>query len=105
MTILMCRRPVDRRHDKAWVRAVVEVEQYRFNHNITDARTLIGPQPDDPDGRRAWRAAADTIDDTRHVLSLQQPRPTAPELPAIRATPQPDYPAPAPRVPELGLGL
>ena len=40
-------RRVDRAKDRAWVGAVVEIEQYRLEHGITDGRTTIGPEPAD----------------------------------------------------------
>ena len=85
ITKTLGKRPVDRAKDRAWVGAVVEVEQYRLDHNITDGRTMIGPEPSDRDSSKAWCQAADAISDAADVLrperngveARQAPTPTA----------------------------
>jgi len=61
-------RPVDRHKDRLWVQAVIEIEQYRLEHAITDGRTVIGPEPSDPKLSGAWHHAADVINDAANVL-------------------------------------
>jgi hypothetical protein len=64
-------RPNDRDHDRVWVRAVVEVERYRLEHNITDGRTLLGPKPTDRDPTQAWHRAEDAIGDAAAALAVR----------------------------------
>lgn len=61
-------RPTEHRRDRAWVRAVVAIEQYRFTHDITDNRTLIGARPEEPVDHLDWVGVADVIEDARRVL-------------------------------------
>jgi hypothetical protein len=37
-----------------WDRAAAEIERYRHTHSVRNANTPLGPQPDDPVGRREW---------------------------------------------------
>lgn len=60
-------RPTDRAADRNWVRAVVEVERYRLEHDVTDGRTTIGPEPADSKSYEAWCRAADAIADATSV--------------------------------------
>ena len=49
--------------------AVVEIEQYRFEHNITDGRTAIGPEPTDYAKALEWHRVDESIGDARDVIS------------------------------------
>ena len=45
ITKILGPRPASGAKDRAWVRAVVAIERYRVEHDITDRRTAIGPEP------------------------------------------------------------
>jgi hypothetical protein len=62
-------RPLDRTKDRAWVRAVVEIEQYRLEDNITDGRTVIGPAPTERDAADAWHRVNEAVRDTGDVIA------------------------------------
>ena len=47
--------------DRAWVRAVVGIEKYRFDHNITDGRTAIGTRPETAASVLEWYAVGNTV--------------------------------------------
>src|SRR5690606_27670057 len=98
-------RPTNRRHDRAWVRAVVTVEQYRFAHDITDARTLIGQRPENPIDHLDWLAVADTVKDARRALGVQPQRSPQAERPIGRATPTYEYSPPMRAGPSLDIGF
>jgi hypothetical protein len=51
------------------VSAVVEIEQYRFEHNITDGRTPIGPEPTDYAKVLEWHRVHESIGDAREVIA------------------------------------
>ncbi len=86
-------RPPSGELDRQWVTAVIDIERYRQDHDITDRRTTLGTQPPASDtfARLDWQRANWAIDDARERLV-----PTAPS--AAR-------PAPQPRVPSLDIGL
>jgi hypothetical protein len=64
-----------------------------MEHNITDGRTLLGPQPTDRESAQAWRRADHAIGDAADALAVPtlvvQPtrtqimRPTPAEGPAL----------------------
>ena len=66
-------RPNDREQDRAWVRAVVAIEKHRIEHNITDGRTAIGPEPPERDAYRSWCDARRTIKDASELLAPAVP--------------------------------
>lgn len=75
-------RPAGGEPDRTWVRAVLEIEQYRQDHNITDRRTTLGPEPPARDifGRHEWQRVGWVIEDARDTIfpTMQpagQPRP------------------------------
>ena len=76
-------RPAGRSQDRAWVSAVVEIEQYRFEHGITDGRTAIGPEPTDNSGALDWYRVTESIGDARNVTS-QRTRTIVPRAPAVK---------------------
>jgi hypothetical protein len=84
-------RPSERAKDRAWVRAVVEIEKYRFEHDITDGRTLIGPSPTRQADVVDWYAARNVIAEARAVI--------------YPATPCIDRPLPTFSGPSLDIGL
>ena len=51
------------------VRAVVVIETHRIEHNITDGRTAIGPEPPERDAYRSWHGASRTISDACELLT------------------------------------
>ena len=82
ITKTLGKRPVDRAKDRAWVSAVVEIEQYRLEHNITDGRTVIGPAPTERDAADAWHRVNEAVYDARDVIAPPK-RAIQPEPPAI----------------------
>ena len=69
ITRALGRRPRGGVEDRAWVRAVVAIETYRVEHDVTDRRTAIGPEPADCQQAHDWRRTTDTIFDAVEVLS------------------------------------
>jgi conjugative relaxase-like TrwC/TraI family protein len=65
----LARRPRGGLEDRAWVRAVVAIETYRVEHDITDRRSALGPEPADRQLWHDWRRTANTILDAVDVLS------------------------------------
>lgn len=51
------------------MRAVAAIEKHRIEHNITDGRTAIGPEPPERDAYRSWCAASRTIEDVCELLT------------------------------------
>jgi conjugative relaxase-like TrwC/TraI family protein len=86
ITKTLGKRPVDRTKDRAWVRAVVEIEQYRLEQGITDGRTVIGPAPTERDAADAWHRVTEAVCDARYLIAPQKPIivPEAPEMKPIR---------------------
>ena len=84
ITKTLGKRPVDRAKDRAWVGAVVEIEQYRLEHNITDGRTVIGPAPSEREAADAWYRVDEAVRDARDVIAPPKPI-IQPESPAIEA--------------------
>lgn len=66
-------RPSNGVSDRAWVSAVVAIETYRVEHDVTDRRTAIGPEPADPRRTLDWIRANDAILDAGHVISPPAP--------------------------------
>ncbi|MGD9795946.1 MAG: MobF family relaxase [Acidimicrobiia bacterium] len=98
-------RPADRRHDKVWVRTVVQIEQYRFDHDITDHRTLIGRQPQEPLDTLGWLAVRDTIKQAHRALA-PQPQPSPHVEHRVRgARTTHEYWSPSREGPSLDMGL
>jgi conjugative relaxase-like TrwC/TraI family protein len=69
ITKTLGKRPVERAKDRAWVRAVIEIEQYRLEHNVADGRTVIGPAPTERDAADAWRRVSEAVYDARDVIT------------------------------------
>jgi hypothetical protein len=74
-------RPMDPTMDRTWVRAVVEIEKYRFDHNITDGRTAIGTRPRSAASVLEWYAVGNTIAEACEALApaprtISRPTPT-----------------------------
>ncbi len=63
-------RPTAGESDRTWVKAVIKIERYRQEHDITDRRTTIGPQPPTRDilGRHEWQRVTWTIEDARVTI-------------------------------------
>jgi hypothetical protein len=55
--------------DRAWVRAVVAIETYRVEHDVTDRRSALGPEPAECRHARDWRRTTDVILDSVEVIS------------------------------------
>ena len=81
ITRALGRRPRGGIEDRAWVRAVVAIETYRVEHDITDRRSALGPEPADRQLWHDWRRTADTILDAVDVLS---PAARTVEVPSCR---------------------
>ena len=47
ITKILGTRPANGANDRAWVSAVVAIERYRVENDITDRRTAIGPEPNE----------------------------------------------------------
>lgn len=94
-------RPTDRRRDQTWVRAVVQIEQYRFDHDIAGHRTLVGHQPEETLDALDWLSVRDTIKHAHGTLSI----PPAAERTPHRATPRRAFPTPVREGPSSGIGL
>jgi hypothetical protein len=47
--------------DRAWVSAIVAVESYRVEHDITDRRTAVGPQPNGYEASIDWYGVHEKI--------------------------------------------
>jgi conjugative relaxase-like TrwC/TraI family protein len=62
-------RPKDRDGNRAWVGAVVAIEQYRFEQGITDRRTVMGHEPLDFGQQAHWYRVNQVIDDARDVMN------------------------------------
>ena len=76
--------------DRAWIGAVVAIEGYRVEHDVTDRRSAIG-QPAGVEATLDWYAVDDKIGAAQELTSPMQRRPPVPsvELPSL----------------EFGLGL
>lgn len=55
--------------DRAWVSAVVAVEKYRVDHDITDRRTAIGSQPDGYEASCEWYAVHERISAAQELIA------------------------------------
>ena len=75
-------RPANTTKDRAWVSAVVAVERYRVEHDVTDRRTAIGPEPSGYGQARDRRCADEVILDARDIISppSQPAQPTRPVI-------------------------
>ena len=67
-------RPADRRLDREWVKAVVAINTYRIDHDVTDRRTTIGHQPADLADQLDWYSTRDQISHTQHQLGIRYRR-------------------------------
>lgn len=63
------------------MRAVVAIETYRVEHDVTDRRSALGPEPVDYGHARDWRRTTDTILD---AVDVRSPAPRTIEVPARR---------------------
>lgn len=68
-------RPSGGEPDRAWVRAVIEIEKYRHDHNVTDRRTTLGPEPAARDifGHHEWQRASWVIEDACDAIVPTKP--------------------------------
>ena len=62
--------------------AVVAIEQYRVEHDITDRRTAIGPEPAEYGHALDWYRVSETIVDALDVISPPS-RTIQPTVPTI----------------------
>jgi hypothetical protein len=85
-------RPAGGESDRAWVKAVIEVEKYRQEHNITDRRTTLGPEPSDIFDRHDWQRVSWSIEDARDAIVLPTKSPLGRQ-------------APGPKGPSVDVGL
>ena len=51
-------------------RAVVAINTYRIDHDVTDRRTTIGHQPADLADQLDWYSTRDQISHTQHQLGI-----------------------------------
>jgi conjugative relaxase-like TrwC/TraI family protein len=98
ITKILGQRPTERAKDRVWVSAVVEIEQYRFEHVVTDRRTALGPEPAEYASAQHWQAVTETVQDARSVLSTGQCT-IQREPPALTHLP------PSIEVPSLDIGI
>jgi conjugative relaxase-like TrwC/TraI family protein len=89
VTRALGKRPRGGGEDRAWVRAVAAIETYRVEHDITDRRSALGPEPADRQLWLDWRRTTDTILDAVDAIS-----------PPVRTAP-----APVIAQPSLEIGL
>jgi len=66
-------RPHDSTTDRAWVRAVAEIEKYRLDQGIGDGRTAIGQHPPahNREAIHAWHRVRCAIADARAAIGLE----------------------------------
>ena len=69
ITRILGPRPASGANDRAWVSAVVAIERYRVENDITDRRTAIGPEPDEYGHALDWYRVSETIIDALDVIS------------------------------------
>ena len=51
------------------MRGVIAIETYRVEHDVTDRRSALGPEPADHELWRDWRRTTDVILDVVDVIS------------------------------------
>jgi hypothetical protein len=73
-------RPAGSAADRSWVGAVVAIESYRVDHDVTDRRTALGPEPRQWQASLDWYAAHETIADTRVQHGIRRPERQLPAL-------------------------
>ena len=56
------------RAGEQWDRGVRAVARYRVEHDVADDVAGLGPEPDDPGQRRAWRRMTDELQRARRRL-------------------------------------
>jgi conjugative relaxase-like TrwC/TraI family protein len=63
-------RPAVGEADRAWVKAVIEIETYRQDNNITDRRTTLGPEPPTRHifGQHEWHRVNWAIEDAKDTI-------------------------------------
>ncbi len=61
-------RPAGAVEDRAWVRAVVAVEKYRVEHDITDNRGALGPEPSKYVDVLEWYRVNDIVRSARETI-------------------------------------
>jgi AAA domain len=76
-------RPTDRRLDREWVKAVVAIDTYRVEHDITDRRTTIGQKPAELGAQVDWHGVQGKIGDAQDKLGLATPEPRPPSVPEV----------------------
>jgi conjugative relaxase-like TrwC/TraI family protein len=76
-------RPTDRQLDREWVTAVVAIDTYRTQHDVTDRRTTIGQQPTGHAAQLDWYAVRDKISVAQDQLGIATPEPRRPSMPEI----------------------
>lgn len=70
-------RPGRGQLDREWVRTVAAVERYRVEHDVTDKRTLLGPQPvENPKDQLEWQIIHNNIHDARETVGLAREAPS-----------------------------
>lgn len=55
--------------DRAWVSAVVAVEKYRVDHDITDRRTAIGPEPSGYQASCEWYGVHEKVSAAQELIA------------------------------------
>ena len=69
ITKTLGQRPQIRDGSRAWVSAVVAIEEYRLKHQVSDRRTAIGPEPRNFHQRANWYQANQAIEDARAIIA------------------------------------
>ena len=66
--------------DRAWIGAVVAVEGYRVEHEVTDRRSAIGAQPTGVEATLDWYAVHEKIGVAQELTVPMQRRPPVPSV-------------------------
>jgi hypothetical protein len=66
-------RPAGAAADRSWVSAVVAIESYRVDHDVTDRRTALGPRPASWAASLEWYAAHETIGAAQVGVGTRRP--------------------------------
>jgi conjugative relaxase-like TrwC/TraI family protein len=73
-------RPAGGAADRSWVSAVVAIESYRVDHDVTDRRSALGPEPRHWQESLDWYAAHETVADVQVQLGIRRPERQLPAL-------------------------
>jgi hypothetical protein len=65
-------RPADTRRAKEWDRGVRAIADYRLEHELAETTPGLGPEPEDGQGRKAWRQARTVVRQVERRLSAER---------------------------------